>query len=340
MAQQQAQFEAAQAQQAQQFGAGQQLTREQMGQQNLQYGLGATMGAEQAASKRQFMQGMLDPYAQAGQAATSQQQAALGLGTPEEQQAAFESFGDSPGQRFMRERQQKALLRNQAKIGGLGGGNVRSALQEQAAGFAAQDYGNYMNRLQALGGRGQQAAQTMAQQDVGISETAAGTDTTPSLAAKIEESQKKTMAAPVKGPVSSAPVAETAEPDISGAIVKGAEKQAQATPNNMERAIASAKASAEGDIGPARRVVDKRTNMQRALAGATRSAERATAPVQKAQTPQTNQERALANMGLEIGPDGKIRPISGRRKTAAGASSGFGSAPSSSGGGFGGAQYA
>jgi len=51
-------------------------------------------------------------------------------------------------------------LRNQSAIGGIGGGNVRSALVEQGAGFAAQDYDQQLRRLDALSGRGLSSAQT------------------------------------------------------------------------------------------------------------------------------------------------------------------------------------
>jgi len=97
------------------------------------------------------------PFEQAGLSALEQQQALLGLGGQEAQQAAFAAFGESPGQQFLRERQQKALLRSQAAIGGLGGGNVRTALQQQATGFAQQDIQNQLTRLAELSGRGQQA---------------------------------------------------------------------------------------------------------------------------------------------------------------------------------------
>jgi hypothetical protein len=76
----------------------------------------------------------------------------------EQQQQAFAAFAESPGQRFIRERQEKALLRGASAIGGLGGGNVRTALQQQAAGFAMQDFQNQLNRLAGLSGTGQQAA--------------------------------------------------------------------------------------------------------------------------------------------------------------------------------------
>jgi len=81
------------------------------------------------------------------------------LSALEQQQQAFAAFGESPGQRFIRDRAQKNLLRNASAIGGLGGGNIRSALVEQGVGFAAQDFNNQLNRLAGLSGSGQVAQQ-------------------------------------------------------------------------------------------------------------------------------------------------------------------------------------
>lgn len=110
---------------------------------------------------RQFRQ--LDPFAKAGRSALEQQQALLGLGGQEAQDAAFNAFAESPGQRFIRERTQKSLLRNASAIGGIGGGNVRSALVEQGAGFAAQNFNNQFNQLSDLRTSGQNAATNIGQ---------------------------------------------------------------------------------------------------------------------------------------------------------------------------------
>lgn len=106
---------------------------------------------------------LLGPSIEGGDLARQQQLALLGLLGPEAQQAAQTQFTDSPGQQFIRERQQRALTRNASAIGGLGGGNIRTALQEQAAGFAAQDFGNQFNRLGGIAGLGQQAATNLGQ---------------------------------------------------------------------------------------------------------------------------------------------------------------------------------
>ena len=123
-------------------------------------------GAEQAALGAGEVQAgaaergieQLDPFREAGLGALEQQQALLGLGTPEQQQQALSAIQETPGQQFIRQRQQRALLRGQSAIGGLGGGNVRTALQEQGAGFAQQDLARQQQQLAQLIGGGQQAA--------------------------------------------------------------------------------------------------------------------------------------------------------------------------------------
>jgi len=103
------------------------------------------------------------PFQQAGVTALGQQSTLLGLNGQEAQQQAFNQFNQSPGQRFLRERAERSLLRNSAAIGGLGGGNVRSGLQQQAIGFAQQDFDNQFNRLGQLSGRGQTAVSNINQ---------------------------------------------------------------------------------------------------------------------------------------------------------------------------------
>lgn len=118
-----------------------------------------------AEQRRQFdvTQANLKPFQEAGVSALGQQQALLGLGGQEAQQEAFAAFNESPGQKFMRDRAQKNLLRNSSAIGGLGGGNVRSALVEQGAGFAQQDFNNQFGRLGQIAGQGQNATNSLGQ---------------------------------------------------------------------------------------------------------------------------------------------------------------------------------
>jgi hypothetical protein len=118
----------------------------------------------------------LSPYSQAGAQAQREQAALMGLGGQQAQSAAMARFRESPGQAFLRGQQEKALLRSQAAIGGLGGGNVRTALQEQAFGRAQTDYDRQLQRLGQLSGRGVQAQQTIAGMGTGPGYVQTGTD--------------------------------------------------------------------------------------------------------------------------------------------------------------------
>ena len=126
---------------------------------------GEATDATIAEQRRQFdlTQQSLQPFQQAGEAALTNQQALLGLSGQEEQAAAFANLEQSPGQQFLRDRAQKNLLRNSSAIGGLGGGNVRSALVQQGVGFAQQDLQNQFSRLGQLAGQGQAAATNIGQ---------------------------------------------------------------------------------------------------------------------------------------------------------------------------------
>lgn len=132
----------------------------------------AAAGAQEGAAlagiaeqRRQFdvSQEQAAPFREAGVGALGQQQALLGLFGQEAQQQAFAGLTESPGQQFLRQRQEKALLRNAAATGGLGGGNVLTALQQQATGFAQQDIQNQFGRLGQLAGQGQIATTNIAQ---------------------------------------------------------------------------------------------------------------------------------------------------------------------------------
>ena len=118
-----------------------------------------------AEQRRQFdiTQGNLKPFQEAGVGALGQQQALLGLSGQDAQNQAFAAFNESPGQKFMRDRAQRNLVRNSSAIGGLGGGNVRSALVEQGAGFAQQDFNNQFGRLGQIAGQGQNATNSLGQ---------------------------------------------------------------------------------------------------------------------------------------------------------------------------------
>lgn len=120
---------------------------------------GATSAAlSQLAATREAGLGAYQPYSEAGRAAIEREAALSGAYGPEAQQQAINAFIESPGQKYLREQQEKALLRNQAAIGGLGGANVRTALQEQAMGIASTQQQQYLENLRSLAMRGQEVA--------------------------------------------------------------------------------------------------------------------------------------------------------------------------------------
>jgi hypothetical protein len=120
--------------------------------------------AEQGINRRfDITQEGLQPRIDAGNQAAGEQLALLGLSGQEAQNEAFQAFNASPGQKFIRDRAQKNLLRSAGSMGGIGGGNIRSALVEQGAGFAQQDFNNQFGRLGQIAGQGQNAATNVGQ---------------------------------------------------------------------------------------------------------------------------------------------------------------------------------
>lgn len=109
------------------------------------------------------------PILERGNVAGEQLNAFLGLSGREAEQEAVRGFTESPGQTFLRERQERALLRNEAALGGLGGGNVRTALQEQAFGIASTQLGERKDRLAQVASLGAGATAAGAGIGAGIS---------------------------------------------------------------------------------------------------------------------------------------------------------------------------
>jgi hypothetical protein len=138
------------------------------------YGLAPAMntlgGAEQRALDRidqtQGMvtdlysqgQGYLQPYRESGQGANQLQAALSGAMGPQAQAEAYAQFNQSPGQNYLTGESERAIMRNAAATGGLGGGNLLKELQANATGLAQQDFNNYYNRLGSVADRGFGAA--------------------------------------------------------------------------------------------------------------------------------------------------------------------------------------
>ena len=97
-------------------------------------------------------------YTGQGNAALSLMGAQSGAQGQAAQQQAFNNYSMSPEQQYLREQGERAVLRNQAAIGGLGGGNVQQELQRQGMGLAQQDYANQYNRLAGLSALGMEGS--------------------------------------------------------------------------------------------------------------------------------------------------------------------------------------
>ncbi|MCP4852729.1 MAG: hypothetical protein GY900_13480 [Actinomycetia bacterium] len=113
----------------------------------------------------QASEGAIDrfnPYEQTGRTALDKEAAFSGALGPEAQAQAFADYQASPGQQWLQQQQEQSLLRNAAATGGTQSGNVLSALQEQAAGRAAQNYQQDLGNLRSLAQRGQSAADSQA----------------------------------------------------------------------------------------------------------------------------------------------------------------------------------
>jgi len=98
------------------------------------------------------------PYMQGGAGASDLQSALSGAMGPEAQQQAYANYNASPGMDYALQQSERALTRNAAATGGLGGGNVQQALQQNAIGLAQQDYQNQFDNLGTLSNRGANAA--------------------------------------------------------------------------------------------------------------------------------------------------------------------------------------
>lgn len=120
--------------------------------------------------------GVFEPVAQQGAGASQIQAALSGALGPQAQKQAFANYSDSPGQKYLRDQQEQALLRSESALGGgvSANGRVLSALQEQAAGNAAQNYNTNFSQLGQIAGRGDSANQNIANLQASLGQSKAG----------------------------------------------------------------------------------------------------------------------------------------------------------------------
>lgn len=96
---------------------------------------------------------VLSPIAQEGRADTQVYRQALGLGTPEEATAAQDRYFSDPAQQRLLDQKSNALLRQLNARGSAY--NARAPLA--GARVATENYNNWLDRVGALGGRGDNA---------------------------------------------------------------------------------------------------------------------------------------------------------------------------------------
>lgn len=108
-------------------------------------------------------QGYQQTYRDLGQEAAQRQAALTGALGPEAQAQAFAEYQASPALDYLQRQSERALTRQAAALGGLGGGNVRQDLVRLTADLYGQDYANQFARLGEIAQRGYGAAGTSAQ---------------------------------------------------------------------------------------------------------------------------------------------------------------------------------
>jgi len=100
----------------------------------------------------------IQPFVAGGQNAATLQANLTGANGLEAQQQAYAEYQSSPAMKYQMDQMQRATERSAAARGGLMGGNVMQALQQNAAGIASQDYQNQFANLGTVANQGLNAA--------------------------------------------------------------------------------------------------------------------------------------------------------------------------------------
>lgn len=134
---------------------------------------GTQLGIEEQQRQFDAMQGLMDPYVQAGTGALDQQQALAGLLGPEAQQAAIQSIQSGPGFQAALQQGETSILQNAAATGGVRGGNVQGALAQFAPGLLGSAIDQRYGQLGGLSGMGQASAAGVGQAGMGLGQNIA-----------------------------------------------------------------------------------------------------------------------------------------------------------------------
>lgn len=110
----------------------------------------AQEGIDEQRAQLAAIQQLLQPYTQAGAGAITQQQALLGMGTPEAQQQAITALEGSPQFQALAQQGEEAILSRASATGGLRGGNVQAALAQFRPALLSQLINQQYERLGGL----------------------------------------------------------------------------------------------------------------------------------------------------------------------------------------------
>jgi hypothetical protein len=120
--------------------------------------IGGAGAAGDAAIRAQIAEGQaaLQPYRAMGEELINP---LMGLSGARGQEAFDAAAVESPYTRYLQEQGERAVTRNSAALGGLGGGNVMLELQRQGQGLASQGLQQQFQNMSGLMGQGVNAAQ-------------------------------------------------------------------------------------------------------------------------------------------------------------------------------------
>ena len=116
------------------------------------------MGIDEQRAQFEAIQQLLSPFVQAGTDALSSQQALIGLGGDEAQQAAISNLEQSPQFQSMLAQGENSILQNASATGGLRGGNTQGALAQFSPALLSDTIQNQFQNLSGITSLGQNAA--------------------------------------------------------------------------------------------------------------------------------------------------------------------------------------
>lgn len=108
------------------------------------------------------------PYTSAGTGAVNQMSALMGLQGAGARSDAMGGFYEDPGYLHRLEQGEQALTRSNNALGNLGSGTMMADLAKFNQGEAANEYGNYYNRLGGLAGQGMNATNALTNARTGV----------------------------------------------------------------------------------------------------------------------------------------------------------------------------